>query len=671
MRFPPSFLDEIRARVPVSDVVGRRVKLQRRGREFVGLSPFSNEKTPSFTVNDQKGFYHCFSTGNHGDIFKFLTEVEGLPFPEAVERLAGEAGLDVPKMTAEDAEREKVRASLYDVMEAAAAWFEGQLNGREGADALRYLQGRRLDEATRAEFRLGYAPKGRYGLKEHLAARNITQQQMAEAGLLVTGDDIPVSFDRFRDRVMFPIPDSRGRIIAFGGRALSADAQAKYLNSPETPLFHKGHTLYSYARARKAAHDAGTVLVAEGYMDVIALHRAGFTHAVAPLGTALTDRQLALLWRLAPEPVLCFDGDRAGIRAAHRAVDVALPALAPGRTLRFAFLPEGLDPDDLIRAEGPDAMTRVLGEARPLIDILWAREAARPLDAPEARAAFEADLERKIATIADDGVRHHYRQAIRQRLREFWRPEMRKSGGGTARGRGGKPSDWDELRRTHLGWQRPRRPAPHETRPAPAADPSLDFSRTLEWRHRELAEVGTAGTRALSERRAVAILVALINHPRLVDTYAEEIAGIELAAPELDSLRCRIIDIAASAGTLEDCALGPQLREEGRGALLDRLERAAEQGGDWFARADAAFEDAEIGWRQAMARQRKANSLQGELDAAERALGDDMTEVNFERLKAAQTALASFEGNEASIDGYDGTSGRPGRQGAAARGGHG
>lgn len=422
MRFQPTFLDEIRARVPVSDVVGRRVKLQRRGREFVGLSPFSNEKTPSFTVNDQKAFYHCFSTGNHGDVFKFLTDVEGLPFPEAVERLAAEAGLDLPKPTPEDAARERKRASLYDVMEAATLWFEGQLGSREGADAMRYLRGRELDDVTRQTFRIGYAPKGRYGLKEHLAAKGITADQMEEAGLVISGDDIAVSFDRFRDRVIFPIPDSRGRIIAFGGRALSAEAQAKYLNSPETPLFHKGHTLYNYAAARKAAHESGKVIVAEGYMDVIALSQAGFANVVAPLGTAITERQLALLWRLAPEPVLCFDGDAAGRRAAQRAMHLALKIVTPGTKLSFALLPAGTDPDDLVREKGAGAIERLLAGSSALVDMLWASLKSKgSLENPDIRSEVQKEIDGLEQVISDKIVQKNYQRYLRNKLWETGR----------------------------------------------------------------------------------------------------------------------------------------------------------------------------------------------------------------------------------------------------------
>src|ERR1700749_3846249 len=308
MRFTPQFLDELRARLSVSEVVGKRVKLKKAGREFKGLSPFQQEKSPSFTVNDQKGFYHDFSSGKHGDIISFVMETDGVSFPEAVERLASMAGLALPAVTPNAARHEQRRKTLHDVMELAAKFFADTLASRHGAKARGYLADRAITPATQLQFRLGYAPGERFALKEHLGAQGIPVEDMVEAGLLIAGDDIPVPYDRFRDRVMFPIADLRGRVIAFGGRALEKAVAAKYLNSPETPLFHKGDNLYNLATARQAAHDGGTLIVVEGYIDAIAMVTAGFEATVAPLGTALTTDQLALLWRMADEPILCFDG---------------------------------------------------------------------------------------------------------------------------------------------------------------------------------------------------------------------------------------------------------------------------------------------------------------------------------------------------------------------------
>src|SRR6201992_2837932 len=303
MRFTPQFLEDLRARLPVSEGVGKHVKLKRAGREGKGLSPFQQEKTPSFTVNDQKGFYHDFSTGKHGNIFDFIMETEGVPFPEAVERCAAMAGLALPAVTPDAARHEQRRKTLHDVMELAAKFFADTLASRHGAKARGYLADRSLTPATQLQFRLGYAPGERFALKEHLGAQGIPVEDMVEAGLLIGGDDIPVPYDRFRDRVMFPITDPRGRIIAFGGRALEKDVAAKYLNSPETPLFHKGDNLYNIASARQAAHNGSPIVVVEGYVDVIAMVGTGYPGAVAPLGTALTENQLALLWKMADEPI--------------------------------------------------------------------------------------------------------------------------------------------------------------------------------------------------------------------------------------------------------------------------------------------------------------------------------------------------------------------------------
>src|SRR5215467_10456343 len=434
MRFPPQFLDELRARLPVSEVVGRRVKLRKAGREWKGLSPFNKEKTPSFFVNDQKMAWFDFSSGKNGSIFDFVMLTEGLSFPEAVERLAAEAGMPLPKVSPEDEARLERRKTLHEIVELAAKFFEATLAARAGARARGYLADRGLDPATQVKFRLGYAPPDRFGLKEQLGGQGVSADDMIEAGLLVAGDDIPVPYDRFRDRVMFPITDLRGRVIAFGGRALERDAQAKYLNSPETALFHKGATLYNIAAARAAAHKGAPLIAVEGYTDVIAMVSVGFEATVAPLGTALTAEQLLLLWKMADEPTLCFDGDAAGRRAAYRAVDLALPLIRPGKSLKFASLPEGHDPDDLVRAGGREAINEVIGAARPLAQVLWMRETeAGGFDTPERRAAFEARLAEVAATIADDAVRKYYRREFGERLRRLFevdeRPKMRQRPG--------------------------------------------------------------------------------------------------------------------------------------------------------------------------------------------------------------------------------------------------
>src|SRR5580692_1009307 len=421
MRFSPQFLDDLRTRLPVSEVVGKRIKLRKAGKEYRGLSPFNQEKTPSFFVNDQKGMWFDFSSQKNGNIFDFLMLTEGVSFPEAVERLAQQAGVPMPAYSPEAEAREERRKTLHDIVEMAAKFFESTLASRHGARGRGYLADRALTSATQLKFRLGYASADQYALKEHLGAAKVPVEDMIEAGLLVAGEDISVPYDRFRDRIMFPIADWRGHVIAFGGRALEKDVSAKYLNSPETPLFHKGGTLYNIADARKAAHDGARVIAVEGYVDVIAMVTAGFEATVAPLGTALTADQLGLMWRLADEPILCFDGDGAGRRAAYRAVDLALPFLKPGKSIKFASLPDGQDPDDLARSGGREAIEEVVKSARPLAEVLWMRETeAGGFETPERRAALEARINEVTGTIADETVRRYYRQDFSARLRQMF-----------------------------------------------------------------------------------------------------------------------------------------------------------------------------------------------------------------------------------------------------------
>src|SRR5579875_936904 len=337
MRFPPEFLEEIKARLPASQVIGARVKLKKAGREWRGLSPFNAEKTPSFYVNDQKQFFHDFSSGKHGNIFDFLMESEGVTFPEAVERLAREAGLDLPRRDPQARAREQARATLHEALALAAEFYARRLEEPSGARARGYLSDRRIDAVAQRAFGLGFAPNEKYALREALAARGLDAQLMIEAGLLVSGEGVAVPYDRFQNRVMFPIHDRGGKVVAFGGRAMEPGARAKYLNSPETELFHKGALLFNHHRARKPAHDRGQVIAVEGYVDVIAMTGAGFPETVAPLGTALTADQCALLWTMAETPILCFDGDKAGRKAAYRAIETALPLIGPGRSFRFAL----------------------------------------------------------------------------------------------------------------------------------------------------------------------------------------------------------------------------------------------------------------------------------------------------------------------------------------------
>lgn len=418
MTFSASFLDELRSRVPVSDIVGRKVRLKKQGREWRGLSPFNKERTPSFFVNDQKGFFHDFSSGKHGDIFTFLIETEGLTFPEAVERIAEVAGVPLPVASKETEAFLAKRKSLYDVLEIAAQFFESTLASRDGASARGYLSDRGVLPNTQREFRVGYAPSDRFALKEFLGSKGISVADMIEAGLLINGEDIPVPYDRFRDRVIIPIQDQRGRVIAFGGRTLRSDIQPKYLNSPETPLFHKSTTVFNFHRARATAQKESMLIAVEGYLDAISIYQSGIRNVVALMGTAFTEDQIQSLWRLAPEPVICFDRDKAGIAAAERSIDRILPLMRTGVTFRYAFLPEGTDPDELIRRHGRERFQTVIDDAVPLWDMLWEREFQKvgEIRTPDHKAIFEKRLMELVALIGDKLLRESYRNRARAQL---------------------------------------------------------------------------------------------------------------------------------------------------------------------------------------------------------------------------------------------------------------
>jgi len=529
MRFPPNLLDEIRARLPVSQVVARRVQLKRAGREYKGLSPFKTEKTPSFTVNDQKGFYHCFASGEHGDIFTFVMKTEGLSFTEAVDRLAQEAGVPMPKAGPRDVEAEDRRSRLYELLAASAAFFEKQLAGPQGQVARQYLAKRGLDAAGIARFRLGHAPNSRSALKEHLAFAGFTAAEMTASGMLIAGDDIPVSYDRFRHRVMFPITDLNGRIIAFGGRALDPEAPAKYLNSPETPLFHKGGILFNAHNARATAHDKNRIVVVEGYMDVIAMALAGFPETVAPLGTALTEDQIKLLWRMAPEPILCFDGDAAGRRAAMRAALRALPLLRPGHSLQFVTLPEGMDPDDLLRAKGREALEALLAAPASLLDTLWQHERdAGPLASPEDKAGLKARLMAHVDTIAHGDIKALYRRDLLDRFDALaFAPRERPQRAPFkpfAKGKG------------------PWKPAP-----APLA----------EGHTRKLFQVGK------NDGLLAAVISGLIAHPGELPRHAEALARLAPVDPRMAALLDSLIALADIGETLETANLLTILQGQG------------------------------------------------------------------------------------------------------------
>jgi len=653
MRFTPQFLDELRARLPVSEVVGRRVKLQKAGREWKGLSPFNKEKTPSFFVNDQKQAWFDFSSGKNGSIFDFVMLTDGVEFPEAVERLAAMAGVPLPKFTREEEAREEKRKTLHDVMELAAKFFEAQLASRVGAKARGYLADRALAPATQLKFRMGYAPAERYALKEHLGKEGVPVPDMVEAGLLIAGDDIPVPYDRFRDRVMFPILDFRGRIIAFGGRALAADAQAKYLNSPETTLFHKGSNLYNGFAARAAVHDGAQLIVVEGYVDVIAMVTAGYPATVAPLGTALTEEQLGILWKMTDEPILCFDGDKAGQRAAYRAADLALPRLRPGKSLRFALLPEGQDPDDLFRSGGRDAIADVLAGARPLAEMLWTREVeAASLDTPERRAALEAKAKGIAQGIADEAVRKYYLQDFEARLRNLLSPNARGSEPLRRAANAWSGGFRDNARGGSQPWNRNRGPG---GRLPPGREPLAQPSSRLSG-----SPIVRGHRTALPPREAL-MLMAVINHPWLLEHHAEKISALEFLNPDADQLRRAILDAATSGEPLEPETVRAAVASRGLAGVLARVEAAITHPSDWPARIGANPEDVGPWWTHVVALHHKQRTLNRELKDAERALGEELTDANLARLRDVQGELSALDGNEAQIEGFGLLSGRPAR----------
>ncbi len=604
MKFSDSFLDEIRARLLVSQVVSRRVPLKRAGREWKGLSPFNKEKTPSFTVNDQKGFYHDFSSGKHGDIFTFVMETEGLSFPEAVERLAGEAGLDLPKPDPQFERTAKERLGLFDALEAAARIFEEALQAREGRNALLYAERRGLTRETLQEFRIGFAPNGKDVLKAALLKKGFTEAQLLEAGLIVKPEDGRPTYDRFRNRLTIPILDAKSRVTAFGARALDPEAEPKYLNSPETRLFDKGSTVFNFARARKAAFDLGELIVVEGYMDVIALHQAGIANAVATLGTAFTERQMELLWQLASEPIICFDGDRAGEAAAARAIDRMLPTLREGRSFRFAFLPEGSDPDDLVRTKGASALKHCLAAARPLIDVLWQRELkAQPTDTPERRAAFEARLDALLAEIANARVKDHYRREVKNRLFALWR------GQGSRRG---KPSA-----------DAPR--GAGRTGPPPVSSP-YGF--------------------------ATVITLALVNHPWLLDRFAEEVSALDISDKKLASLLRAVTGIILEDGDPTSERIAGRIAASGQGKFYGELTRDSAFTRLAFLDPACPKPEVEAQFGDLIYRFRALPSLTRELAQGADRLAD-ASEAEFERFAALQQQVAGIGNQHAADDAGD------------------
>lgn len=592
MRFDDHFLEELKSRLRPSEVIGRTVKLRRQGREWAGLSPFSKEKTPSFYVNDDKGFYHDFSSGKHGDIISFLQETERLSFMEAVEKLALEAGMALPVQTPQAAQAEMKRQSLTDWMELAAKWFAARLYDKSpGAMAAReYLQKRGLTDADIAHFGLGYAPKERTGLKDALVQKGAKVSELVECGLLIQVEN-NAPYDRFRDRLMFPIEDARSKVVSFGGRALNPDEKAKYLNGPETPLFHKGALLYGLPKALKIMGEnrGGDLVVVEGYMDVLACQRAQIA-AVAPLGTALTEEQIDVLWRRHPEPTLCFDGDGAGQRASYRALDRALPKLKPGKSFKVCLIAGGQDPDDLLREKGALALREALTVTQPFVEVLFKREQElEPLDTPERKAGFKKRLRALSAQIEDKDLSEAYRQDLLERFDRLFVP---------AQGAGFQPRN---------GFQNQN----FQNRP---------FQKGKGGRFAEppsyVTPEGGRAAKALSvalDPISAAVAQGLLDHPEWLSDHVEALETYGLGDPALEGLAKAVVGASFIHDPLDRQTLNRHLKNQGYDALLGGIQTAALRSASPFLAQDISLADAHNRWLTAF------NAL-ARLTALERAL---------------------------------------------------
>jgi DNA primase len=614
-RFDERFLEEIKSRLRPSDVIGRTVKLRKQGREYVGLSPFNKEKTPSFYVNDDKGQFFDFSSGKTGDLITFLQETERLTFAEAVERLADEAGVPLPAVDPRGAEQEKKRQGLADWLELAAQWFEGELRRPPGRDARAYLEKRGLPESEWGRFRIGFSPSGRTALKDYLVTKGARPAELVDTGLLIAPEDGGAPYDRFRDRIIFPILDARGRVISFGGRAMDPQARAKYLNGPETVVFHKGHNLYGLSEARKIlaaakADEDPALVVVEGYMDVIACQRAGVP-AVAAMGTALGEDQMEVLWRHHPEPTLCFDGDRAGRQAAGRAIDRALPLLKAGRSFKFAIVEGGKDPDDVLREQGAPALKAQLAKTTPFAEALFTREhqEAEPLDTPERKTALKVRLRKLAASIADGDLAAAYKEDLLSRY-EALTPTRQPVYTVGAAAREMSRQRWDKRKGPPLtGIIAETRVATERLRGAP---------------------------RALS----AALAIAAVRDPAVLDDAIERVGSHGFGDQKLDRLAQELVRLRFEADHLEMEATQRRLLASGISADdLKRVERDAERAGVAAPFLKESGELARQLWRQAFDLLMQLESLERAVEAAARDLLRDQDATTLISLKTERDHL--------------------------------
>jgi DNA primase len=642
MSFPPSFLEELRTRVPLSDIIGTRLRLTRAGREYKGCCPFHNEKTPSFYVSDDKQFYHCFGCGAHGDVIGFLMQNDRMSFPEAVESLAGQAGLTVPCDTPMDREKFDSEKRLYQMLDRTTAWFEDQLFTPGGRNALNYLYGRGLNDDAIHRFRLGYAPNETQTLIRKLLQDRYTIEELVAVGIAKKAEGRNEFYSFFRNRVMFPVGDGRGRTVAFGARVLG-DGEPKYLNSTDHPLFHKGKLLYSLSRARTAITQKQPLIVVEGYMDVIAMVEAGYHGTVAPLGTALTEDQLLALWKLLPpaeardpshdySPILCFDGDSAGLRAAARAMERALPLLTSTQTIRMATLTGAKDPDDLLRQSGKASMDMVLEQAKPMIDVIWEMTlTGRSLRTPEERGSFIAAIKQHVSRIANDDLRKLYQDEIRTRVNDAfgWRKD---------------PSQTLSAYRNE--------PQRLGRRDMPFRKLSQDRNGGAWLRSEPSASLITrkqpAGPQRLRER---ALLAIIINYPALFDDFGEDLAHIDFSSPEFEVLRQRVIGILSveSQEPLDAKELYRHLSaagetgsspDSGLASLTEVLSETTYIHVS-FARPDRSLDQARHGWKSIWNKHLR-EQLEGDLQSASRRYAEEASEENLTRLMALREQVEAL-----------------------------
>ena len=617
MRFDEHFLDEIKSRLRPSDVIGKSVKLRKQGREYVGLSPFNKEKTPSFYVNDEKGQFFDFSSGKTGDIIAFVQETQRLSFVEAVERLAAEAGVPLPALDPRAAEQDKVRQGLSEWLELAAQWFEAELRRPAGREARAYLEKRGLPEKDWARFRLGFSPPGRTALKDYLIAKGARPAELVETGMLIAPEEGGAPYDRFRDRIIFPIADARGRVVSFGGRAMDPQARAKYLNGPETSVFHKGHQLYGLAEARKIlaaapADENPPLAVVEGYMDAIACHRANIP-AVAPMGTALGEEQMEMLWRHHPEPTLSFDGDRAGRQAAARTMDRALPLLRAGRSFQFAIVENAKDPDEVLREQGPAALKAQLANSTPFAEALFIRERdAAPLDTPERKTALKVRLRKLAASIADPDLAQAYKEDLLARFEQLWPTRAPVYTVGAA-AREMSRARWD------------RRRAGNGISDAGATAEGRDASRRLRKSPRPLA---------------AALALAAVRDPGVIDDKIELVGAHGFGDEKLDALAHELVSLRYEAEGLEFDAALRHLQARGfPPEMMGDLERQAGPAGVSAPFLRETGERARVLWRQAFDLLMNLESLERAVEAAARDLDRDHDSTTLMSLKTERDQL--------------------------------